>query len=69
MTTEAPERLLNTDAVADILAVTTGTLRAWRSRGTGPASFRLGGRVVYRSSVIAAYIADAEAADADRDRK
>lgn len=37
-----------------------GTLRWMRHVGTGPASFKLGRRVVYRRSAIEKYIADQE---------
>jgi predicted DNA-binding transcriptional regulator AlpA len=58
------ERLIPLDEAAEILGVERSTLWSWRSRGEGPASFRIGGRkVVYRSSVLDAYIAAGEAAD------
>jgi hypothetical protein len=45
--------------VARLLGVTTGTLRAWRSRGRGPAFVRLGdqrqSRVRYPVAAVAAW--------------
>lgn len=37
--------------------VPVGTLRYWRHIGTGPESFKLGRRVVYRQSAVDAWIA------------
>jgi len=36
----------------DRLRVAPETLRFWRWKGVGPASFRVGGQVVYRESVV-----------------
>jgi len=38
--------VLDTNAAAEYIAVTAGTLRYWRSTGQGPASFKLGPRKV-----------------------
>ncbi|EFV91667.1 hypothetical protein ES5_09862 [Dietzia cinnamea P4] len=36
--------------------IPVGTLRYWRHAGTGPESFKLGRRVVYRRSAVDAWI-------------
>jgi predicted DNA-binding transcriptional regulator AlpA len=41
-------QLLTTTEAARLLRAPVGTLRYWRHLGTGPHSFRLGRRVVYR---------------------
>ena len=43
-----PELLTITEA-AELLRAPVATLRYWRHLGTGPRSFRLGRRVLYRS--------------------
>ena len=43
-----PELLTITEA-ADLLRAPVATLRYWRHLGTGPRSFRLGRRVLYRT--------------------
>jgi excisionase family DNA binding protein len=42
-----PELLTITEA-AELLRASVATLRYWRHLGTGPRSFRLGRRVLYR---------------------
>lgn len=59
------DRLLTTGEVATRLRVAPGTLRFWRWKRLGPASFRVGGRVVYRESVVAAWV-DEQAQAASR---
>lgn len=58
MTTEVPPigKLLRIEAVAEITGVSPDTLRHWRHRGTGPRSARMGRRIVYRESDVAAWI-------------
>ncbi|CAN5445817.1 hypothetical protein BH10ACT8_BH10ACT8_29550 [soil metagenome] len=59
--------LLTIDEAADLLRAPVATLRYWRHLGTGPRSFRLGRRVVYRASELQAWIDnqhDAEGAGA-----
>jgi excisionase family DNA binding protein len=56
-----PELLTITEA-ADVLRAPVATLRYWRHLGTGPASFRLGRRVLYRRADLRTWI-DARAAD------
>jgi excisionase family DNA binding protein len=58
-----PDLLTITEA-ADLLRAPVATLRYWRHLGTGPASFRLGRRVLYRRDDLNAWI-DAKAARLD----
>ena len=55
-----PELLTITEA-AELLRAPVATLRYWRHLGTGPRSFRLGRRVLYRSDDLHAWIADSTA--------
>jgi predicted DNA-binding transcriptional regulator AlpA len=48
--------LLTITEAADVLRAPLATLRYWRHLGTGPRSFRLGRRVVYRRGDIDAWI-------------
>jgi DNA-binding transcriptional MerR regulator len=52
-----PELLTITEA-ADILRAPVATLRYWRHLRTGPRSFRLGRRVLYRRDDLTAWIDD-----------
>jgi predicted DNA-binding transcriptional regulator AlpA len=54
--------LLTIDEAADLVRAPVATLRYWRHLGTGPRSFRLGRRVVYRAADLQAWI-DAQAGD------
>ena len=51
-------RLLTMPEVAEQLRRPVATLRHWRWVGTGPASFRLGRRVVYREEDVTAWVED-----------
>ncbi len=57
-----PELLTITEA-AEVLRTPVATLRYWRHLGTGPRSFRLGRRVLYRRDDLHAWI-DAQRGDA-----
>jgi DNA-binding transcriptional MerR regulator len=46
--TDAQPDLLTITEVAELLRAPVATLRYWRHLGTGPRSFRLGRRVLYR---------------------
>ena len=59
------DRLLTTGEVATRLRVAPETLRFWRWKRLGPASFRVVGRVVYREAVVAAWV-DEQAQAASR---
>lgn len=54
--------LLTTDEVAERLGLATGTLRNWRTRKTGPAFIRVGGRIRYREAVVEAWLTAQEGA-------
>ena len=60
-----PELLTITEA-ADLLRAPVATLRYWRHLGTGPRSFRLGRRVLYRTDDLRAWIAEQHAQALDR---
>ncbi len=47
-TTEPITELLTLAEAAELLRAPVATLRYWRHLGTGPCSFRLGRRVLYR---------------------
>jgi predicted DNA-binding transcriptional regulator AlpA len=62
-----PDDLLTTVEVAQITRSPVSTLRYWRHLGTGPHSFRLGRRVVYRRADVAAWLLEQdEASHAER---
>lgn len=48
--------LLTITEAADLVRAPVATLRYWRHLGTGPRSFRLGRRVVYRADELRAWI-------------
>jgi excisionase family DNA binding protein len=50
-----PELLTITEA-AELLRAPVATLRYWRHLGTGPRSFRLGRRVLYRDDDLRGWI-------------
>ena len=52
--------LLTITEAADVLRAPVATLRYWRHLGTGPTSFRLGRRVLYRRDDLRTWI-DAQA--------
>lgn len=68
---DAPrDYLLTADEVAAELRIATSTLENWRSDRPdrprrGPVSFKVGGRVVYRRSVVDAWLAAQEQAATD----
>lgn len=57
---ENTHELLTIDEAATLLRTPVATLRYWRYLGTGPRSFRLGRRVVYRRTEVLDWI-DAQA--------
>ena len=62
----AGDELLTINEVAAIVRAPIATMRYWRHLGTGPHSFRLGRRVVYRVGDLRAWIdAQADTSDAD----
>jgi len=52
----ATEEVLTLAEVAAIVRAPIATLRYWRHLGTGPRSFRLGRRVVYRATDLQTWI-------------
>jgi excisionase family DNA binding protein len=48
--------LLTISEAAELLRTPVATLRYWRHLGTGPASFRLGRRVLYRRDDLQSWI-------------
>ena len=54
-TRREPELLTIAEA-ADLLRAPVATLRYWRHLGTGPRSFRLGRRVLYRTEDVRTWI-------------
>lgn len=51
--------LLRTKEVASLYGIPEGTLRYYRSKGKGPTSARIEGRIVYRRADVDAWIAAA----------
>jgi excisionase family DNA binding protein len=60
MTTAPEVELMTTAEASAVLGIPVGTLRYYRSSGTGPASFRLGGRIRYHRADVLAWVADEE---------
>ena len=60
----ANDELLTISEVAAIVRAPIATLRYWRHLGTGPRSFRLGRRVVYRVADLRTWI-DTQASASD----
>jgi excisionase family DNA binding protein len=58
--TDAQPDLLTITEAAELLRAPVATLRYWRHLGTGPRSFRLGRRVLYRREDLLTWI-DAKA--------
>jgi excisionase family DNA binding protein len=59
-----PELLTITEA-AELVRAPVATLRYWRHLGTGPRSFRLGRRVLYRRDDLRNWIAQQRAKTLD----
>lgn len=55
-----PDELLRAADIEREKNIKAKTLETWRRAGTGPAWFRLGRTVVYRRSVVDAWIAESE---------
>ena len=66
-TAEPPAELLTITEAAQLLRAPVATLRYWRHLGTGPRSFRLGRRVLYRRDDLHTWI-DAQRRQADNGR-
>ena len=64
---EPASELLTITEAAEVLRAPVATLRYWRHLGTGPTSFRLGRRLLYRRDDLHAWIdAQRQASSADR---
>lgn len=59
MDTLAPSKYLTTEELAELLRTTPETCRYWRHIGKGPASFKVGRRVLYAVEDVEAFIAEA----------
>lgn len=59
------DRLMTLAEVAEATRRPLATLRYWRHRGEGPRSFKLGGRLVYRETDVAAWLEEQYRADQD----
>ena len=66
-TAEPASELLTIAEAAQLLRTPVATLRYWRHLGTGPRSFRLGRRVLYRRDDLRSWI-DAQRRQADTGR-
>jgi len=55
--------LLTTDEVALMTRAPVSTVRYWRFLGTGPRSFRVGRRVLYRAEEVSRWLVEKEQAD------
>lgn len=58
----AGDQIIRTPEVAAMTGAPIGTVRYWQHIGKGPASFKLGGRRVYRRSAVLQWIAEQERA-------
>jgi predicted DNA-binding transcriptional regulator AlpA len=56
------DQLLRVSDVARMMAVAESTVFSWRAAGVSPESFKLRGVVVYRESVVTAWIDERETA-------
>ncbi len=48
--------ILTLDEAAELTRTSANTLRFWRHQGTGPHSFKLGRRVMYREEDVLAWM-------------
>lgn len=58
---QTPE-IIGAKGVSELTGAPVGTIRYWDSAGTGPRSFKMNGRRVWRRSVVLQWIDDQEAA-------
>jgi len=54
-------RFMTTSEVAELLRMPTESVRFWRHSGKGPASFKVGRRVLYAVEDVEAFVAAAKA--------
>lgn len=50
------DRLMTMPEVASALQTPIDTLRYWRQKGSGPPSFRIGRRVMYREAEVTSWV-------------
>lgn len=62
MATSPTHRYLTTEEVAERFRTSPGTVRYWRHVRKGPASFRVGARVLYAVALVEAWEAEQQAA-------
>ena len=60
--------LLTLDEAAELLRTPAATLRYWRHIGTGPSSFRIGRRVMYRAEDLDRWVDAQRECDDERRR-
>jgi DNA-binding transcriptional MerR regulator len=58
--------LMTTAEVADLTRAPQSTVRYWRFCGTGPCSFRVGRRVLYRRADVQRWLMTQQEADSSR---
>jgi predicted DNA-binding transcriptional regulator AlpA len=58
--------LLHLEEVSEMTRIPVPSLRFYRHNGTGPRSFRLGNRIVYKRADVEAWIEERYNADAQR---
>jgi predicted DNA-binding transcriptional regulator AlpA len=63
---ETVDRLLALPQVSDLTGLARQTLYGLRSRGEGPPSFLVAGRIRYRESAVQAWLDAQERAEQDR---
>jgi len=56
MTSTPAQEYLTTEEVADLVRSSRETVRYWRHIGTGPASFKVGRRVLYAREDVEAWL-------------
>ena len=56
MTDKPLEQLLEEKELAETLQVSLGTLRTWRTEGTGPRFHRIGGMIRYAPSEVKVWL-------------
>ncbi|HKE72466.1 MAG TPA: helix-turn-helix domain-containing protein [Acidimicrobiales bacterium] len=54
--------ILTTEQLAELVHVPVNTVHYWRAQGTGPKGIKIGKRVIYRASDVAAWL-DVKAAE------
>ena len=63
MTDNKLDKYLTTTEVADLCRTSESTVRFWRHLGKGPASFKVGRRVLYDVRVVEAWLQQLQVKD------